>query len=80
MMAAGIMAAAVDVRDMTCAQALAQAGRAVKSLDVGQAVDILCNAPDVKDDLLIWARELGHVVPAVKARGEEWAVTVQKGR
>jgi TusA-related sulfurtransferase len=73
-------AATVDVRDMSCAQALAQAGRALKPLAVGQALDIVCNAPDVKDDLSIWARELGHAVPATQSRGEEFVVTVRKVR
>ncbi|MBI3324705.1 MAG: sulfurtransferase TusA family protein [Candidatus Omnitrophica bacterium] len=73
------MAPTVDVRDMSCAQALAQAARALKPLVVGQALDIVCNAPDVKDDLSIWARELGHAVPTTQSRGGEFVVTVRKG-
>ena len=83
-MAAGIMgrasAVTVDVRDMNCAQALAQAGRALKPLAVGQALDIVCNAPDVKDDLLIWARELGHTVPTTTTHGNDTTMRIRKGR
>lgn len=84
MTAAGIMgrssAATVDVRDMSCAQALAQAGRALKPLVVGQALDIVCNAPDVKDDLSIWARELGHAVLASTTHGDDTTVHIRKER
>jgi len=81
-MTVGIMmpCVTVDVRDMSCAQALAQAARALKPLVVGRALDIVCNAPDVKDDLLVWTRELGHVVLATKSRDEEFVVTVRKER
>jgi len=65
---------------MSCAQALAQAARALKPLAAGQALDIVCNAPDVKDDLSIWARELGHAVLTTQSRGEECVVTVRKAR
>ena len=60
-MGIGIMAPAiVDVRDMTCAQALALVGQAVARLGIGQALEILYNADDVKQDVLAWARTLGH--------------------
>jgi len=70
----------VDVRDMQCAQALAQASHAVKPLAVGQALEVLGNASDVKDDVLIWARELGHAVLKVQAHNDDWVVAIRKGR
>ncbi|MBI4354628.1 MAG: sulfurtransferase TusA family protein [Candidatus Omnitrophica bacterium] len=48
-----------DVRDMTCAQALAVVARAVAQLIEGQGLEILYNAQDVKHDLMIWAKERG---------------------
>jgi len=50
----------VDVRDMECAQALAQTGQAMKRLEVGAVLEVICNAADVRHDLLVWAKELGH--------------------
>ena len=79
-MAAGIMAATVDVREMTCAQALAVASHAIKGLAVGQTLDVVCNAPDVKDDLLIWARELGHAVLTTKMHRDDTTMRIRKGR
>ena len=58
-MVEGIMAA-VDVRDMTCAQALAVIAKAVAGLANGEALRVRYNADDVKRDLLVWAREGGH--------------------
>ena len=52
--------AAVDVRDMTCAQALAIVAKAVAQLANGQALDVRYNADDVKRDVLAWARDAGH--------------------
>ena len=49
----------IDVRDMLCAQALAVVGHAAESLKVGEALDIVYNAEDVRRDLLIWARDRG---------------------
>ena len=74
------MAGLLDVRDMQCAQALAQASHAIKPLAVGQALEVLGNASDVKNDLLVWARELGHAVLANQARRDEWVVTIRKGQ
>jgi len=51
---------AVDVRDMLCAQALAVVARAVERLAPGASVDILLNASDVRQDLLVWARAHRH--------------------
>ena len=56
------MAQDVDVRDMTCAQALAVVAKAVAGLVNGEALRIRYNADDVKRDLLVWAREGGHRV------------------
>ncbi len=53
-------AQAVDVRDMLCAQALAVVARAMKPLRAGDALEVRYNAQDVKQDLLVWAKGVGH--------------------
>ena len=53
-------AQAVDVRDMLCAQALAVVARAMKPLRTGDALEVRYNAQDVKQDLLVWAKGVGH--------------------
>lgn len=50
---------AVDVRDMTCAQALAIVARAMSHLANEGRLDILYNAQDVKHDLIVWATDRG---------------------
>ena len=52
----------VDVRDMLCAQALAVVAQALGQLKVGEALQIIYNAKDVKGDLIVWAHEQGHGV------------------
>jgi TusA-related sulfurtransferase len=52
----------VDVSDMLCAQALALVARAVAQAPPGGAVDVRYTTQDVKQDLLIWSKELGHAV------------------
>ena len=59
--------AAVDVRDMLCAQALALVARSAKQLSAGRALVIRYNAADVKRDLLVWARDRGHRIEAAGA-------------
>ena len=58
----GAPAGVVDVRDMTCAQALAVVAKAVAQLANGQALEVRYNADDVKRDVLAWARQRGHRV------------------
>ena len=53
--------AAVDVRDMLCAQALAVVARAVERAQ-GGPVDVAYNTDDVRRDLTVWARERGLAV------------------
>jgi len=49
----------VDVRDMTCAQALAVVARAISHRANGQRLHVLYNAQDVKRDLMVWAADRG---------------------
>jgi len=49
----------IDVREMTCAQALARVARAQGRLAAGQPLAVRYNADDVKRDLLAWARDRG---------------------
>ena len=77
---AQLPAVMVDVRDMTCAQALVQADRAMRKLAVGNALEILCNAIDVRDDLVIWARELGYALLAVDAQAGDISLKIRRTR
>lgn len=47
----------LDVRDMLCAQALAQAAGAMARVPRGAALRVLYNAEDVRRDLIAWARD-----------------------
>lgn len=47
----------LDVRDMLCAQALAQAAGAMARVPQGAALRIVYNAEDVRRDLIAWARD-----------------------
>ncbi len=49
----------VDVRDMLCAQALAVVDEAVKRLGPGGCLTVRFNTPDVRQDLIVWARDRG---------------------
>jgi TusA-related sulfurtransferase len=64
---------AVDVRDMLCAQALAQVDGAMRRLASEATLPVIANAADVLRDLAVWAQERGHVVAAAELRdGETW--------
>ncbi len=52
----------VDVRDMVCAQALAVVAHAMEHLRAGEALEVLYNAADVRQDLLVWAGERARTV------------------
>ena len=54
------MNALADVRDMTCAQALAVVAKALARVADGQTLDVRYNADDVRRDVLAWARDAGH--------------------
>ena len=54
------MSALADVRDMTCAQALAVVARAVARLAAEETLRVRHNTDDVKRDLLAWALDGGH--------------------
>ena len=56
--------AMVDVRDMLCAQALAQVARAAAQLPERGVLDIRYNTEDVRRDLLAWAADRGHALAA----------------
>ena len=70
--------ATVDVREMLCAQALAQAEAAMRRLRAGEILEILYNADDVKKDLLAWAKALDYPVLRVEDRPDEARVWIQQ--
>ncbi len=47
----------VDVQGMLCAQALAVVAKAAARLGVGETMLVRYGTDDVKQDLLMWARE-----------------------
>ncbi len=69
----------VDVRDMLCAQAIMVVWRACRTLAAEAVLEIVCNAHDVEDDLLIWAKELGYSVLEVEERAPETWLRIRKG-
>jgi len=78
MQAAIMEAPMLDVRDMQCAQALAQASQAMRRLAPGGVLDVTCNAEDVARDLVAWARQLRYAVTGPETRdGETW-LTIRK--
>ena len=68
----------IDVRDMQCAQALAQADQAIQRLPVGAILELVCNGDDVRDDLLAWAKQTGHSVLHADVQARETWLKVQK--
>lgn len=63
----------VDVRDMLCAQALAQVGTAAQRAAQGAAITVVYNSADVARDLLVWIRDRGYRL----ARQDDTSVTFQ---
>jgi TusA-related sulfurtransferase len=47
---------------MLCAQALAAVSQAMRTTASGAVLEVRCNAHDVADDLLAWARAAKHAV------------------
>lgn len=74
-----IVASTVDVRDMLCAQAIMVVWRACRTLAAEAVLEIVCNAHDVKDDLLIWAKELRYSVLEVEDRSPNTWLRIRKG-
>jgi len=70
--------AVIDVRDMQCAQALAQVAQAMQRLASGAILELLCNADDVQEDVIAWAKQLRHhVLGAEACDGDTW-LRIQK--
>ena len=81
-MAAAIMNgradATQDVRDMLCAQALAQVDRAMRRLSPGALLDVVGDTVEVKADLLVWASGLGHSVVDKREQADGWQLRLRK--
>ena len=45
----------LNVREMTCAQALAVVAKAAEKLPPGEALDVQFSTEDVRSDLIAWA-------------------------
>ena len=52
--------ATVDVTDMLCVQALAVVAEAMRARAANERLKVIFNSESVRQDLLVWARTLGH--------------------
>ena len=68
----------VDVRDMQCAQALATAAQAMQPLTRGAILELICNAEDVRRDLVAWAAHMGHRLLSDQACDGDTRLKIQK--
>ena len=68
----------IDVRDMTCAQALARVSQSFAALPPGAVAAIRCTTDDVRDDVRSWARALAHPVVASDRHDDEWLLWIKK--
>jgi len=69
----------VDVQDMLCAQAIMVVWRASRAIPVGAVLEIVCNAADVRQDLMSWAKELRYPVIGMEEGLDETRLWVQRG-
>ena len=75
----GTLFSLVDVRDMSCSQALAQTAQAMQPMTRGAILELLCNAEDVRRDLVAWAQQVRHRVLGEDARDGDTRLRIQKG-
>ena len=68
----------VDVRDMQCSQALAQAAQAMQGLTRGAILELTCNAEDVRRDLVAWAQQVRHQVVGEDTHDGDTRLKIQK--
>jgi TusA-related sulfurtransferase len=66
----------IDVRDMLCAQALAVAAQAMRTLKHGESLDVRMSTEDVRGDLLTWAKTVGHDVQPI----ERFRLRIRRGQ
>ena len=52
----------IDVREMLCAQALALVAQALGRVEIGSLLGVRYGSDDVRQDLVVWARDRGHGV------------------
>ncbi len=63
---------------MLCAQALAAVSQAMRTTAPGSVLEIRCNAQDVAEDLLAWARAAKHVVIDDDSIEEDRRISMRK--
>ncbi len=73
----GTTAAEVDVRDMLCAQAIQVVSQAARTLPPGSELDVVCNAADVYQDLLLWAKARAYPVLSTEAYAENMKLRIR---
>ena len=72
------MTETIDVRDMLCAQALAQVSSVMRRVEDGALVEVVCNTIDVRDDLLAWANTQGQELVEPVANSEDIVIHLRK--
>ena len=68
----------VDVRDMQCAQALATAAQAMQGLARGAILELICNAEDVRRDLVAWVTHVRHRLLSDQVYDGDTRLQIQK--
>ena len=63
---------------MQCAQALATAAQAMQPLRRGAILELICNAEDVRRDLVAWAQQVRHQLLSAQACDGDTRLKIQK--
>lgn len=69
----------LDARGLLCPLPVIRTQNAVKKLQPGDTLEVLCSDPGAKADIPAWCRVCGHRVVSIEERGRDLAITVEVG-
>lgn len=68
----------LDLRGMYCPGPVLETGKAIKTINVGEVLEVIATDPAAKSDLQAWARRAGHEIIDMKEENGVLRVLIKR--
>jgi tRNA 2-thiouridine synthesizing protein A len=70
----------LDCRGLQCPLPVIKTSQAIKSMAVGEVLELLATDPGVEPDMNAWTRRTGNELVGIERREEVFHVTIRKAK
>lgn len=70
----------LDARGLVCPMPTIRLGQAIRSIDVGDVIEVWTDDPGSQENMAAWAKNTGHKLVSSEVEGDTFKYRVRRGR